>query len=159
LGATCRKRLRIVPVVPWYADQAMKNLKFLLLIVALLLPFRGAMAAVGMYCHLGSSDAMSTIVEAHHHDAGISGHDAANGGGHAHHEAGASAPHEADSDSPPPLADTCAYCAASCAAAPLVPASLTMNAPILSGAERFPALATPHLHSVSDGLERPPRTI
>ena len=49
-----------------------------LLVVALLLPFNGALAAVGVFCHLGSAQPISAIVAPHSHD-DVSHH------GHAEH--------------------------------------------------------------------------
>jgi len=141
----------------------MKKLKLLLLIVALTLPFRGAMAAVGIFCHLGSADAFATAQQPHHH--GVDA-DAVITGGHegeehsrvadSHHQAAQS---DVSEDSSAPVSDTCAYCSASCGAAPLAPAAVAFEAPFPNGAERFPALPVPHVRSIAGGLERPPRTI
>jgi len=147
----------------------MQTLKLLLLIVALTLPFRGAMAAVGVYCHLGSSNAFASAVQPHHHgderEGQPSGAPAKEGHSHSgdsHSHAGES--HHADAqvdvktEGSAPLADTCTYCSASCGAAPLVPTTVPFAAPP-PGAERFPALPVPHVRSVADGLERPPKAI
>lgn len=140
----------------------MKKLKLLLLIVALTLPFRGAMAAVGVFCHLGSVDAFAVATQPHQHDGdghsvGDAGH---HGAEHAHPEAPVQPANSDVSDDPSaPASDTCAYCSASCGAAPLVPATVTFESPFPNGAERFPALPVPHVRSIAGGLERPPRTI
>ena len=136
----------------------MKRLKLLLLIVALTLPFRAAMAAVGVFCHLGSTDSFAKVVQPHHHDVG--GEDASHGE-HSHASESHHSPAQSDTsaDDSAPLSDTCTYCSASCGAAPLVPAAVSFEAPFPNGAERFPALPVPHVRSIAGGLERPPRTI
>lgn len=144
----------------------MKKLKLLLLIVALTLPFRGAMAAVGVFCHLGSAGGFEAVVQPHHHDVGDevssdSKHSHANQShqSHANETHQSHAQSDANDDQPVPLSETCAYCSASCGAPPLVPAPASFEAPIPNGAERFPALPVPHVRSIAGGLERPPRTI
>ena len=128
---------------------------WLLLLVALLLPFKGAMAAVGVFCHLGSAQPLSAIV-AHMHDRHAAGE-------HSHHEhrqhAGDASHTQHTGDDGQPASDvSCAYCSAICGAPPL-PAAYTSVVEVLPvGAERFPALTQPRLSAVLDGLDRPPRT-
>lgn len=140
----------------------MKKLKLLLLIVALTLPFRGTMAAVGVFCHLGSVDAFAVATQPHQHGGEAhsvddTGH---HGTEHAHPDTHIQpASSDANDDPSVPASDTCAYCSASCGAAPLIPAAVAFESPFPNGAERFPALPVPHVRSIAGGLERPPRTI
>ena len=122
---------------------------WLLLLVALLLPFKGALAAAGVFCHLGSSQPIGAIVTPHHHEA-VADH------GHGDHHASHVA---VDDNQPSPTGASCAICSAVCGAPPLPVAATSLHAPLPSGAERFPPLASPRSSSRSEGLERPPRTI
>lgn len=132
----------------------MKQLRIpLILLVALTLPFKGAMAAAGMLCHLGSAQPVSGIVQPHEHHSDVHQN-------HAEH-------HAVDGDSQGgaqgdarliPASSSCAICSAVCSAPPLPAASIDFYAPS-QDAERFPALSPPHPSAVQSGLERPPRTI
>ena len=127
---------------------------WLLLLVALILPFKGTMAAAGMFCHLGSDLPMSAIVQPHQHPAAAE-HDHAHG--HAADSATQSGVHH--DGGPNPLSSSCTICSAVCSAPPLPPAGLSLQLPVPAGAERFPALAPPRPSAVASGLERPPRTV
>ena len=120
-----------------------------LLVVALLLPFKGALAAVGVFCHLGSAQPISAIVAPHSHD------DVAHHGHAEHHGADVTV----DDDRPTGTGSSCAVCSAVCGAPPLPVAGGSLHLPSMPEAQRFPPLATPRASSVPDGLERPPRTI
>jgi hypothetical protein len=120
-----------------------------LLVVALLLPFKGALAAVGTFCHLGSSQPVSASAAPH-------GHDGATHHGHAdHHGADVAVDHQ----QPAGTGSSCAVCSAVCGAPPLPAAGGSWDPPFLSGDDRFPPLAKPRASAVHDGLERPPRTL
>jgi hypothetical protein len=137
----------------------------LLLLVALLLPFRGAMAVAGVLCH-GGGTLPATAATAHHHEgghehagtSGAHGHDApaptdgqaASGHGHAHGSASiADAPSGGDA--------SCPFCSAVCGAPPLPATGSIVPAPLPAGAERFPALASPRPTGAFPALDRPPR--
>ncbi len=119
----------------------------LLLLVALLLPFRGAMAVAGVLCHadLGTGAVLTTLGPHDVHEAGGHAHDD-NAGGHSEHDQG-SAP-----TSPP-----CDFCSAICAAPPLPVSTVGVPALLPSGAERFPALSPPRSTATFGAPERPPR--
>ena len=120
----------------------MKSSVRLLLLVALLLPFRGALAVSGWLCHTGmpSTAPMAASVS----------HDADQDGCHGAGDAPAQ-----------PAADTasCHLCSSICGA-PAVPSGASHLAGVVpQGATRFPAVAPPRAEFASGGLERPPRTI
>jgi len=135
---------------------------WLLLLLAVLLPVRGAMAAA-MHC---SAPGSRVQVEAQMTKEGHSGHEAGvmdqgaqheyagahdHTGGHTHSDKGGSHDHAG-------AADKCNLCSASCSATGLVSASVTVPEPSLASSV-FPHLYAQPPSFVSDGQERPPRTI
>jgi len=136
---------------------AMKQAARILLLIALLLPFRGAMAAGGLLCHSGSGShpavtqsMASEPVHDHRQVAAEHAH------GHGHGESAHAT--MADSDAGPD-APSCNRCAAVCSAPPLPSPEFGLNAFPPSGAERFPATSSVCSTVALDGLERPPRTV
>jgi hypothetical protein len=129
----------------------MRSCARLLLFVALLLPFRGALAVSGWLCH---SDMTSSPAVAHAQHAGTSavGHeseDADHGGCHGASEG---------QDHPGNHTPSCNLCSSICGA-PAFPSS----GPDLAGlppppAERFTALAPPRTEFALGVLERPPKS-
>lgn len=121
--------------------RAVKRTRFwLLLFIAVLLPLRGAVAAA-MLCGLPVSPAQHAPAaghEAHH----------ATHHGSGHHEPKAS-----------PVADKCNLCAASCCLTPLASAPPVVAAPLEVGTVLFPEVDAPPASFLSDGQERPPRSI
>jgi hypothetical protein len=124
---------------------------WLLLLLAVLLPVRGALA-VGMQC----SGAAPQVVA----QASLSGH------GHGHHSSGSPAGHhdmsahghpDGAADDPASASDKCNLCAASCSVTGMVSGSLALAEPQRMPAV-FPQLHAPPPSFVSDGQERPPRT-
>jgi hypothetical protein len=117
---------------------------WLLLLLAVLLPLRGAVAA-SMACALpapGVAMAMAmaaTLADAEH--------------AHHHH---AAEPHD-PAPQHPATADKCNLCAAAGAATPLPMRSPELQQPITGTAQRFPPLAVTVAGVVPDGPERPPR--
>ena len=126
---------------------------WLLLLLALLLPIRGAMASA-MLCqpmgggtqsemrlmkHLDAVDEASH--DAHHHHA--QPHQEA----HGHEHGGASAE------------EKCNLCSAFCSAAPLLSSMPSVLQPQATAAVSFPDIAAPAPSFLSDGQERPPRSI
>lgn len=127
---------------------------WLLLLLALLLPFRGAVAAA-MLCPMGAPGhpaevSLRAAPLAHVH----AGHMAVNGpaaeaqpptpaheGGHEHTAGG-----------------TCHMCSAFCSITPLLSEPPQLLEPSLASAARFPELATPAPRHHSDGQDRPPRS-
>jgi hypothetical protein len=117
----------------------MKTLRLcILLLLAVLLPVRGAVAAAMMCPPTGSGS---------HHAVQGSGEHA----GH-HHEHASGAAHEHTAG------DKCGLCAACCTAAPLPSSVPGLNAPADLRAAGFPALRTQAPSFLSDGQERPPRS-
>jgi hypothetical protein len=145
----------VAPTRAWYVPTSMKKLRIpLILLVALILPVKGAMAAAGMFCHLGSAQPMSAIVQPHQHHAGAHQNHAE------HHAVDGDSQSDAEDDAPLiPASSSCAICSAVCSAPPLPANGIAFHVPAASGAERFPALSPPRLSAVQSGLERPPRTI
>lgn len=132
----------------------MKHLRiWLLLLLAVLLPVRGAMAAA-MLC-LPQGGAQSDMVVAEHHGAGMASalHDHSQ---HAHHDAGAAQQQEEGSASV--TSDDCNLCASFCSLTPLASAALELRHPQAQAAlNPAPSVLAPSF--VSDGEKRPPRTI
>jgi hypothetical protein len=137
---------------------------WLLLLLAVLLPTRGAVAAA-MLCpasgsgmqmeqamagHPASHEAMDQALS-HEHPAGhdhMSGHDSAaetSDDGHPGHDHAAS--------------EACNACSAYCSLTPLVSNLPTLVEPLDASAVKFFDLSAPPPSFVSDGQERPPRTI
>lgn len=125
---------------------------WLLLLLAVLLPVRGAVAAAmpcsvaesGVRTELAGDEAMEHAHAHGHadaHDHGAMSHD----GGHTGHDHAAS--------------DRCNMCSASCALTLLVSDVPTLAEPLDLAAVKFSELSAPSPSFLSDGQERPPRTI
>lgn len=127
----------------------------LLMLLALLLPVRGAMAAAmlcppGGHGHAEAQTASAKPV--HHHP----GHEHASQ--HQHHHA------EAPVDTPDPhTGDThsssCHVCASYCSMTPMLSAIPGLPQPVLVSSMSFPTWSAPEPLFLSDGQERPPRSI
>lgn len=130
---------------------------WLVLLLAVILPLKGAMAAAGMLCHVPTAAAalvapmphehgLSSYGESHSHDA-AAGHDV---GSH-HADAGDANGKASDS--------SCRACAAICGASPLPPA-IADRVPTLEPVRDWYVLVVPKPpHLTLAGLERPPRTL
>lgn len=118
---------------------------WLLVLLAVLLPVRGAMA-VAMVCPPAGKVPAQLVVE---HEAGKELEQAA----HAHHDEGASDPSHASAP------DSCNMCAASCSTPPLTRAFEGLQGPIELSSAAFPTVSSPAPTFQSDGQDRPPRTI
>jgi hypothetical protein len=124
---------------------------WLVLLIALLLPVRGALAGAGLLCHTGSASSHAHAVapgEHVHSHSGTVSHDTA------------SMQHVHDGASQAlPGAGTCTWCSAVCAS-PMVPtgesAASLVPPPHL---QLFPPVVLPALSYLTLGLERPPRSI
>jgi hypothetical protein len=130
---------------------------WLLVLLAVLLPVRGAVAAA-MMCPVGSMG-MQSELRAHEHpashvamDDGLA-HDPAD---HPHEHAGAD--HHDDGQSHG-ASDKCNACSAYCSLTPLVSSVPTLVEPADLAAVKFPDLSSPAPTFLSDGQERPPRSI
>jgi hypothetical protein len=136
----------------------------LLLLLAVLLPVRGAVAAA-MLCPVAGSGAqleLAMVGQSAGHaamDAAMShdhtgGHDHASGHGHA---ADTSADGQAGHDRA--ASEACNACSAYCSLTPLVSSLPTLAEPLDPTAVKFSDFSAPPPSFVSGGQERPPRTI
>lgn len=116
---------------------------WLLLFLCVLLPVRGAVAA-SMAC------AMPMPVPMQHHLPMPHPPMALHGEGHAHHQV---------PDAATPAHDKCNLCAASCCLTPLPSQPPAVAPPLEAAAAPFPAFDAPPVSFLSDGQERPPRSI
>lgn len=117
----------------------MKTLRLcILLLLAVLLPVRGAVAAAMMCPPTGSGSQHAMHGSGEH-----AGH---------HHELASSAAHDHATG------DKCGLCAACCTAAPLVSSVPGLSVPSDLRAARFPAPLSQAPSFLSGGQERPPRS-
>jgi hypothetical protein len=128
---------------------------FLLVLLTVLLPIRGAVAAA-MLCPAKTAT-VSTAADAGHGEHEMrGGHDI-----DAHHTAvrdhsHGEAPHDAASGG---HATACQFCAGGCCVTPLAFATPSVESPCLTASAVFPALTARVAAYYSDGQDRPPRTI
>ena len=127
----------------------MRNAARLLLVLALLLPFRGALAAAGTFCHEADAPPTAAAHVHAHHDHAVDAVPAAHDVAHAL---------PAVPDSGASSAGACTVCCPSCSAPGLPVASDGLHVIHPAGAERFPALPIERAAVLSGRLERPPRT-
>ena len=146
----------------------MKTVRVLLLVVlAMLLPLRGALAEV-VHC-VGMPETTSAVAtesepgtmpeaEPVHHDHGHDHHAPAGEpelGMSADVGTAATAAHDHFSGS----FDKCHLCTASCASTPFISAPPTVAEPMPVAAARYPSLTAPVPSHPSEGQERPPRSL
>lgn len=135
---------------------------WLLVLLAALLPVRGAMA-VAMACAPGnmpvSGAAAVSMAHADHHGHGASAHDHASSGHHDHGAHGHAPVPAGTPDDGTSHADQCNLCAASCSATPLIRDVAGIPEPADAAATTFPSLSAPAPSFLSDGQERPPRSL
>jgi hypothetical protein len=133
---------------------SMKSVRvWLLVLLALLLPVRGAVAAA-MLCPIAGSGVqteMQVQVSAADHAAHEAMHE------HEHEHAASQAP-SADHEHGK-AADRCNLCSAFCSLTPLVGSVPTVAAPPDLSTTPFPDISAPPPSFLSDGQERPPRSI
>jgi hypothetical protein len=120
-----------------------------LLLVALLMPIRGVLATVGLFCHVGASVSL-VATQGHHHDAAHHASPHSSPEGHHQHAVGLDAPVQSD---------TFKYCTAVYSIPPVAPADADYHLSVAPRGERFAALEVPPLSPYLSGLERPPRSI
>ncbi|MEO8297148.1 MAG: hypothetical protein ABI574_04995 [Burkholderiales bacterium] len=129
---------------------------FILVLMTVLLPIRGAVAAA-MACPQDQMPQAAAEVTQHAHhamqaDPGMHGHDAAS-------------PHVADAATPSDdtpcggHAGTCQFCASGCCVTPLASTPPSVATPLLIHSVTFPALCAAVPAFQSEGQERPPRTL
>lgn len=141
----------------------------LLLLLAVLLPVRGAVAAA-MLCPVGGTGTQSEVrvdlAASGDRDDAAARHEA----GHRHAVDAPGASHEAHDghdahdpghhpDDPSDHADKCNLCAAFCSVTSMPSGTSIVLLSQVDSALRFPAVSAPSPSFVSDGLERPPRSI
>lgn len=134
-----------------------KNLRtFILILMAVLLPVRGAVAAA-MLCS-GEASVIGVVeAAANDHCHPLAGHPM-----EAHHAASDTpahghAPDDSSSKTHPPA---CHFCAGGgCLVTPLAFAPPSVASPMVITSAALPALVTRIPHYQSDGQDRPPRTI
>ncbi|WP_374673031.1 hypothetical protein [Ideonella sp.] len=138
----------------------MKTVRLLLLVLlALVLPMRGALANV-TWCmdrDHGTGHAVSTPHE-HGSAHGAEGH--AHGDEHVHADHLLPATPAAGADATDdPCAEHGSVCAASCGAPPIMSAPPAVLAPMATAATSYPAFIAPPPSHPSEGQERPPRAL
>lgn len=116
---------------------------WILLVLAVLLPLRGAVAA-SMLCPTGTSSTSTTQVALHDHGSHEADHASAGHHDGAHEHGGS---------------ETCHACAAFCSLTPFVGEEPAVVAALDLSGVAFPAPAAPAPSFVCGGQERPPRSI
>ncbi|HEX5683153.1 MAG TPA: hypothetical protein VFY73_03870 [Ideonella sp.] len=131
---------------------------WLLLLLAALLPVRGAIAAAMLCPHAGAG-AHSEMRLANHH-AGDRGNAASVIHDHGPQEHPAAAHHGSGHDGQGAMDhDKCNLCSACCSTTPLLSAMPSVPQPHDQAAVSFPDVCAPAPNFLSDGQERPPRSI
>lgn len=137
----------------------MKAFRFwLLLLLAVLLPLRGAVAAA-MLCPVAGSGMQSewrAPSDTHQAMDHVMAHDPAHAA-HAHEGDAAEGHHHGDGQGQ--ASDECNMCSAYCSITPLVQAVPGLPRPLDPPSVKFPGLSPPAPSFLSDGQERPPRSI
>jgi hypothetical protein len=123
---------------------------WLLVLLAVLLPVRGAVAA-GVLCPNESSPAHEQVMDDDH---GMMGHHMESSKAHRHAEDGAHHDHGGTGH-----AAKCHLCAACCTGTAVASTSQAVFEPLETASETFSPPISPAMSFVSDGQERPPRTI
>lgn len=136
-----------------------------LLLVALLLPIRGTVAATMVCAEMGGTGRLVASAAHAHQGLHRAGAETAKGQhddhaqAHAEHHAHGDQQGAADGATDGATGDTCHLCASGCGLAALLTA---FPAPLLAppaAPTRFPSVAVPPLDFQLDGQDRPPRTI
>jgi hypothetical protein len=116
---------------------------FVLVLLAMLLPLRGVSAAA-LLCEQQPASHAEVVTVAHGHEmASTAGHDPSHQQ-HDHDHSGV---------------DKGRHCLSSCSAPPLMGEAPTIASPLANGTTVFPHFAAPAPTFLSDGQERPPRSI
>jgi hypothetical protein len=130
---------------------------WLLLLLAVLLPVRGALAAA-MFCApagVGTQDEVRVLDHSANPHALMDAAMAHAGHDHAAHDHGTGT----DGGESLNAHDKCNLCTAFCSVTPLASGPLIMTAPQDVAAAAFPELFAPPSSFLSDGQDRPPRSI
>jgi hypothetical protein len=126
-----------------------------LLLLVLLLPLRGAVAATMLCSTPGETSQVTAAFQDHGTHADHTGH-AQHGDGT---DPAVPDPAGSHHDGKGEHADACNLCASGCHATPLATAPPEVLEPLLTARVVFPAISTPAAAFQSEGQERPPRTI
>jgi hypothetical protein len=129
---------------------------FILVLLAILLPIRGAMAAT-MLCPDGEGPSSAAVVAEHGHDETEAEHGVHADHSSPHHHASGDASNDDSSSGEHPA--NCHFCASGCCMASIVGTVPSLGQPGLTSSVAFPALTAPVPAFQSDGQDRPPRTI
>ncbi|NUO71086.1 MAG: hypothetical protein HOQ10_00015 [Frateuria sp.] len=136
----------------------MKTIRiWLLVLLAVLLPVRGAVAAA-MLCPVGSIG-MQSELRMHEHPASHEAMDHGAAHAHADHQHDHAGAGHHDDGQGQGASDKCNMCSAYCSLTPLVSEVPTLLEPVDLAAVKFPDLSSPAPTFLSDGQERPPRSI
>lgn len=144
--------------------RAVKHLRvWLVLLLAVLLPLRAAMAAAILCPAAGVGAQGESITHGASHDSGVLHH----GDGAHHHHHGAFHAYSPDGNGAgtvddgqsPGVQDSCNVCSAFCSATPLVGSGPDLAGPRDLADMSFPDLRAPAATFLSGGQERPPRSI
>ena len=135
----------------------MKHLRvFILVLLAVLLPIRGVMAAT-MLCPEGVGSNLTLIAPVHKQNDMHTGHDMHSDHSAAHHHSSTDASDDSSSSGEHPA--NCHFCASGCCMPSMVATVPCLGLPGPISSVRFPALTAPLPAFHSDGQDRPPRTI
>lgn len=135
----------------------MKHLRiFILVLLAVLLPIRGAVAAT-MLCPEGDGSVTMEVAVQHAHHGMHSEHEMHSSGSASHHHAG-----EANGDGHSSSGEhpaTCQFCASGGCMPSMLGSFPSLGLPSLTSSTVFPTLTTRVPAFQSGGQDRPPRTI
>ena len=139
---------------------------FILVLLAVLLPTRGAVAAA-MLCPGGMNTDTTVVVSEHgrhgeHLDHGTPvDHSASHSASHEHYSVSHELTHGGTTDEGGATGggtDTCQFCVSGCCLASMVGSVPALGHPVVTGSVVFPMLSAPIAAFQSDGQDRPPRT-
>lgn len=134
----------------------MKYLRtFILVLLTVLLPIRGAVAAA-MLCPGGAETSSAVPDAGHGHHDMHAGQDVDAHGSAMHDHSHA---HGSDVSSSDTHAGACQFCAGGCCVTPLAFAPPSVESPLVTTSAAFPAITAPVSVHYPDGQDRPPRTI
>ena len=127
----------------------------LLLLLVVVLPFRGVLAQV-VHCAGNANEIAQVAGTAHVHEGG---HHHGDEGHHAHPDHDAQGAVDDASGPSATTVDPCNLCAASCASPPILMAPPALVPSPLVTASAYPALDAPPPSHLSEAQERPPRSL
>jgi hypothetical protein len=134
-----------------------KNLRlFIVVLLAILLPIRGAMAAT-MLCPDGERPSSAAVAAEHGHHDMQADHEMLADHSTLHQHASGDAPDDDSFSGEHPA--NCHFCASGCCMASIVGTVPSLGQPGLTSSVAFPAFTAPIPAFQSDGQDRPPRTI